>query len=102
MAFRIRNTFIRPDTDVHWMPDGMRTSDYNSIAESVRSSTNVTQTRREISEDNLTFIVENSANSEADWEDYQTGMSMTWTNAGFLDWLLENGVSQETEILENT
>ena len=102
MAFRIRNTFIRPDTDVHWMPDGMRTSDYNSIAESVRSSTNVTQTRREISEDNLTFIVETSANSEADWEDFQTEMAMTYTNAGFLDWLINNSITQESEILENT
>lgn len=102
MAFRIRNTFIRPNTDVHWFPDDMRTSEYTSIVTSARSSNNVTQTRREISEDNLTIIVETSANSEADWEDFQTAMSMTYTNAGFLDWLINNSITQESEILENT
>jgi len=102
MAFRIRNTFIRPNTDVHWFPDDMRTSEYTSIVTSARSSNNVTQTRREISEDNLTFIVETSANSEADWEDFQTEMAMTYTNAGFLDWLINNSITQESEILENT
>jgi len=80
----------------------MRTSEYTSIVTSARSSNNVTQTRREISEDNLTFIVETSANSEADWEDFQTAMSMTYTNAGFLDWLINNSITQESEILENT
>ena len=102
MAFITRHTFIRPNTDVHWFPDDMRTSEYSSSQTSARSSNNVTQTRKEISEDNLTFIVELSANSEDDWEDYQTVMAPIWTNAGFLDWLINNSITQEIEILENT
>jgi len=67
MAFRIRHTFIRLNTDVHWFPDDMRTSEYSSSQTSARSSNNVTQTRKEISEDNLTFIFETSANSGEEW-----------------------------------
>ena len=102
MAFIVRNTFVRSSTSVEFFPDDMRTSEYNSTAASAQSTHTVTRTRNERSGDDLTLTLEFTASSEDDWEDYQTEMSMSWTNAGFLDWLINNSVTMESEIIENT
>jgi len=98
MAFAIEYTFVRPSTDVAWPEFSV---DQQTQIQALRETHNVSSTDT-FSEDNLTWVRRQAAESMEAYTPFYTEGQPIWEAAGIIYNAQQADITVSLDIIENT